>query len=61
MSKITVVMRHGKPTVVAAGFEGNSCYDKTKAVEEKLSGPGGVEIREHQVEETLDQTNEISY
>jgi hypothetical protein len=60
MSKITVVMRHGKPTIVAEGFEGNTCYDKTSAVEQKLSGPGGVDIREHTAVET-EEPVEISH
>lgn len=47
MSKsITVTMRHGKATIETDGFEGTSCLEATKKLEDLLSGDGGVEVRD---------------
>jgi hypothetical protein len=44
--QIKITVRHGKPTIETSGFEGTSCLDATRNVEELLSGDGGVEVRD---------------
>lgn len=61
MRKITVSSKFGKPTISTSGYEGDSCLEATRRLEEVLSGEGGVEIREFNanqgVEEEQYETN----
>ena len=56
--KITVTSHLGSPKIVTEGYEGDSCLEATRKLEETLSGEGGVSIREHNPVQGVEQTND---
>lgn len=45
--KIIVRVVNGKPTIITEGYSGDDCIRATEKLEAKLSGEGGVEVREY--------------
>ena len=57
MKKITVTSKFGKPTISTSGYEGDSCLEATARLEQVLSGEGGVEIREFNPGQGVENTD----
>lgn len=55
--KIVVTSKFGKPTITTSGYEGDSCLAATAAIEANLSGEGGVEVREFNPSQGVEQEN----
>lgn len=45
--KIIVKVVNGKPTITTDGYSGDECVRATTNLENRLSGEGGVEVREY--------------
>ena len=46
MKTIKVTVKNGVPTIETMGFEGETCLEATKNIEQLLSGNDGVEVRD---------------
>ena len=55
--KIVISSKFGKPTISTSGYEGDGCLQATAAVERNLSGEGGVDVREFNPGQGVEQEN----
>jgi hypothetical protein len=55
--KITVTSKFGKPVISTSGYDGDGCLQATSGIEKSLAGEGGVDVREFNPGQGVEQEN----